>query len=60
LLSHRSAIIVSRVTQSLPIEERVETWLAAIREYFSKEWWERLFEVFDEGTLLPWEVARLG
>jgi hypothetical protein len=54
----RSAIIVSRVTQSLPIEERVEIWLGAIREYFSHEWRERLFEVFDDGRLCPWEVVR--
>jgi hypothetical protein len=54
----RSAIIVSRVTQSLPIEERVEIWLGAIREYFSHEWSERLFEVFDDGSLRPWEVVR--
>ncbi len=58
LPSTRSTIIVSRVTQSLPIEVRVETWVRAIREYFSQEWREKLFEVFDDGSLHPWEVIR--
>jgi len=40
----------------LPIGVRVEIWLRAIREYFSHEWREKLFEVFDDGRLLPWEV----
>ena len=34
----RSAIVVSRVTQSLLIDVRVEIWLKTIREYFSREW----------------------
>jgi hypothetical protein len=54
----RSAVIVSRVTQSLPLEMRVETWLRTIREYFSRDWREKLFEVFDDGKLLPCEVIR--
>jgi len=51
-----ATVIVSRVTQSLPIGARVEIWLKAIREYFSHEWPEKLFEVFDDGKLLPWKV----
>jgi hypothetical protein len=52
----RSAVIISRVTQSLPLGIRVETWLKAVRDYFSREWNERLFEVFDDGRLVPWQV----
>jgi predicted nuclease of predicted toxin-antitoxin system len=47
----RSAVIISRVTQSLPLGVRLETWLKAIREFFSRTWSERLFEVFDDGNL---------
>ncbi len=51
----RSPVIVSRVTQSLPIAVRVEIWAGAIREYFARPWQEGLFEVFDNGKLVPWK-----
>ncbi len=54
----RSAVIVSQVNQSLPLHVRVEAWLKAIREYFSHEWNEKLFEVFDDGKLVPWAGIR--
>jgi len=50
-----SVIIISRVAQRLPIPIRLDAWLNAIREYFSRPWSERLFEVFDDGKLHPWE-----
>jgi Domain of unknown function (DUF5615) len=53
----RSAVMISRVTQSLPLAVRLETWLKAIREYFSRDWNEKLFEVFDDGNLRPWKDA---
>ena len=51
----RSRVIISRVTQSLPINVRIEIWCQAIREYFSRDWRETVFEVFDDGKLHPWE-----
>lgn len=54
----RSRLIISRVTQSLPITVRIEIWLQAIREYFSHDWPETVFEVFDDGKLNPWEKPR--
>jgi predicted nuclease of predicted toxin-antitoxin system len=51
----RSPAIVSRVTQALPIGILVDIWLRAIRDYFSRDWRERLFEVFDDGRLVPWK-----
>jgi hypothetical protein len=53
----RSPVIVSQVTQALPIAARVEIWLKAIREYSSRAWDEKLFEVFDDGRLRPWKVT---
>jgi hypothetical protein len=50
----RSVVIVSRVTQSLALTVRLETWLKAIREYVSRKWSEKLFEVYDDGRLHPW------
>jgi len=54
----RSRVIISRVTQSLPITLRVEIWRQAIQEYFSGNWPESVFEVFDDGKLHPWEKLR--
>ena len=55
----RSPVIVSQVTQSLSIAVRVEIWFKAIQEYFSRDWEERLFEVFDDGRLRPWKGVAL-
>ncbi len=51
----RSPAIVSRVTQGLPIAVRVEIWFQAIQEFFSRDRQEKLFEVFDDGRLRPWQ-----
>ena len=56
----RSRVIISRVSQSLPIGLRVEIWHQAIGEYFSRDWSETVFEVFDDGKLLPWETRATG
>ena len=54
----RSAVIVSRVTQTLPLNRRLEIWHQAIAEYFAREWSERVFEVYDNGQLVPWKIVR--
>jgi hypothetical protein len=51
----RSGVIVSRVTQTLPLDQRLEIWARAIRQYFSRTWSERVFEVYDDGRLVPWK-----
>jgi len=56
----RSTIIISRVTQSLPLEVRLEAWLKAIRAYFLGAWSEKLFELFDDGRLHPWKDISSG
>ena len=47
----RSTVILSRVTQSLPIEVRMKVWSEAIREFSTTRRTEKLFEVFDDGKL---------
>jgi predicted nuclease of predicted toxin-antitoxin system len=47
-------IIVSRVKQSRPIHDRVETWLRAIRSCLSETPAGRVLELMDEGQLVPW------
>jgi predicted nuclease of predicted toxin-antitoxin system len=51
-----SAVILSRVTQTLPMSTRLEIWLKAVHEYFARERKQRFFEVFDDGKLVPWQV----
>lgn len=55
----RARILVSRVRQELPIQVRVNTWMRAIDEFFESRPAEPLFEVFDDGRLVPWRVHRL-
>lgn len=52
----RATIVVSRVSQSRPILERVELWLHAIHEYLNERPEVKLFEILDSGELVPWRV----
>jgi len=54
----RSVVILSRVTQTLPLNHRLEIWLRVIQEYFSRTWSERVFEVYDDGKLVSLEVSK--
>ncbi|MCS6859718.1 MAG: DUF5615 family PIN-like protein [Abditibacteriales bacterium] len=49
----QSTILLSRVSQSLPLEERVTLWLSAIDQFFAQTWTEQLFEVGNDGILRP-------
>lgn len=53
----RATVLVSRVRQSRPIEDRVEVWMRAIQAYLELRPPQRLFEVTDTGVLLPWTSA---
>lgn len=54
----KASIIWSRVSQSMAIDQRVEIWLNAVREFFSKKWAEKFFELYDDGNLHPIEVIK--
>ncbi|MDQ3813604.1 MAG: DUF5615 family PIN-like protein [Armatimonadota bacterium] len=49
----RSTILLSRVSQSLPLEQRVTLWVGAIDQFFAHTWTEQLFEVGNDGLLRP-------
>ena len=53
--SKLSSVIVSSVSQTLPIRARLEIWKKAVGEYFAGKWRGKVFEVFDDGELHPWE-----
>jgi len=60
LPSTRSAVIVSQVSQNLPLEVRIESWARGVREYFSRRRREKLFEVYDDGRLDVWHDLPVG
>ena len=53
-----ASIIWSRVSQSMAIDRRVEIWLDAVKQFLSKKWTEKFFELYDDGKLRPVEVVK--
>jgi hypothetical protein len=47
-------LMLSRVRQSRPLKERIEVWRKAVHELIASNRPERLFELMDDGTILPW------
>ncbi len=54
----KASIIWSRVSQSMAIDGRVEIWLNAVKQFQSKTWDEKFFELYDDGKLHPVEVVK--
>ena len=54
----KARIIWSRVSQSMAIDRRVAIWLNAVKQFLSKKWDEKFFELYDDGNLHPVEVAK--
>ena len=54
----KASIIWSRVSQSMAIDQRVEIWLNAVRQFLAKSWSEKFFELYDDGQLHPIEVVK--
>jgi predicted nuclease of predicted toxin-antitoxin system len=54
----KASIIWSRVSQSMAIDQRVEIWLNAVRQFFAKRWSEKFFELYNDGQLHPIEVVK--
>jgi predicted nuclease of predicted toxin-antitoxin system len=52
-----SIVVVSRVRQARRLSERIEVWRLAIRQLVSMIQTHRLFELTDEGLLMPWQDA---
>lgn len=50
-------VVISRVRQARPLAERIEVWRDAVRDLRNRPSAERLFELTDNGVLLPWRAA---
>jgi predicted nuclease of predicted toxin-antitoxin system len=49
----KASIIWSRVSQSMAIDQRVEIWLNAVRQFFAKQRSEKFFELYDAAHFIP-------
>ena len=58
--AHRGTVILSRVPQSLPIQERVEIWMRAMRDFKARDQEGNLFEILETGELVRWESRELN
>jgi predicted nuclease of predicted toxin-antitoxin system len=58
--NYMASIIVSHVRQTLPIEQRVGLWLKALQQFLARKWPTKLFEVYDDGELLPIDIRELS
>jgi hypothetical protein len=54
----KASIIWSRVSQSMAIDRRVELWLGAVKQFLSKPWEEKFFELYDDGILHPVQIVK--
>ena len=54
----KASIILSRVSQSMEIDRRVEIWLEAAKQFLSQRWNEKFFELYDDGVLHPFTVVK--
>ena len=51
-----ATIVVSRVRQSRPIDDRIRVWRVAVKQLVDTEQVIRLFELTDDGALVPWST----
>lgn len=49
-----ATVVISRVRQARPLNERIEVWRTAVRTLLQRPRAETLFELTNEGALLPW------
>jgi predicted nuclease of predicted toxin-antitoxin system len=52
----QSAIIVSRVSQNLPIACRVEIWFTALKAFRDRRPSGKIFELLDSGEIVPFQI----
>lgn len=52
-----SIVVVSRVRQARRLAERIDVWRRAVAELLGTPQAQRLFELTDDGALIPWRDA---
>ena len=49
-------VVISRVPQRLPTVRRVEIWFGALEEFFKTKPAGRLFDLYETGKIVGWEI----
>jgi hypothetical protein len=57
---HQGLILISRVKQSLPIQERTEIWFTAVERFMTERPPGKLFELLENGEVVAWEIHETG
>jgi predicted nuclease of predicted toxin-antitoxin system len=55
----RGQVIISRVRQNLPIQQRVDIWFKALQEFMTHQHPEKLFDLLENGQIVPWEIRKI-
>jgi predicted nuclease of predicted toxin-antitoxin system len=55
---YRAIVIISRVRQNLPIQQRVDIWFKAIQNFLTFKPPGKLFELLETGEVMPWEIHK--
>jgi Uncharacterized protein conserved in bacteria len=53
---YRAIVIISRVPQNLPIQQRVGIWFKVIQDFLTRRPTGRLFELLETGEVVSWEI----
>ena len=55
----RGQVIISRVRQNLPIQRRVDIWFNALQEFMTRQRREKLYDLLENGQIVPWEIRKI-
>lgn len=53
----RAIVIISRVSQSLPIRRRVDIWLGALDDFLQRPRAGELFDLLENGEVIAWKYG---
>jgi predicted nuclease of predicted toxin-antitoxin system len=53
---YRAQVVISRVPQRLPTARRVEIWFGALEEFLKTKPAGRLFDLYETGKIVGWEI----
>lgn len=56
---YRAAVIISRVPQSLPIQERIAIWFGALDRFLASPPAGKLFDLLESGEIVAWGSSGL-
>jgi hypothetical protein len=49
-----ATVVISRVRQARPVRDRIQVWRTAVQQLVQQPREETLFELTDDGVLIPW------